>query len=155
MSLPGQARIALSLVVENISDKPSQLAGAKDDGRAAHRLAHDRRFGPARQAAAGVGQAGKRLGGRDGPDRLGGPCQLRLQQGPVTLKALDAVASFLADWKSPKGPLVLGLKPAKTAGLADLDKIMVPDALTTEFGFTATYPATKEGAAKAGATAAK
>jgi hypothetical protein len=46
---------------------------------------------------------------------------------------------------------VLGLKPAKTAGLADLDKIMMPNALTTEFGFSATYPGTKPGAAKAGA----
>ena len=71
-------------------------------------------------------------------------------QGPETLKALDAVASFIADWKAPKGPLALGLKPAKTAALSDLDKIMMPDALTTVFGFTATYPGTKAGAAKAG-----
>src|SRR5262249_401487 len=72
------------------------------------------------------------------------------QQSPDTLKALDAAASFLNARKGPKGRLVLGLKPAKTAGLADLDKIALPDALTTEFGFTATYPGTKEGAAKAG-----
>ena len=72
------------------------------------------------------------------------------QQGPDTLKSLDAVASFITDWKAPKGPLVLGLKPAKTAGLSDLDKVAMPDALTTEFGFTATYPGTKAGAAKAG-----
>jgi hypothetical protein len=71
-------------------------------------------------------------------------------QGADTLKALDAVASFVADWKAPKGPLVLGLKPAKTAGLSDLDKVMLPDALTTVFGFTATYPGTRDGAAKAG-----
>ena len=77
------------------------------------------------------------------------------QQGAATLKSLDAVASFVADWNAPKGPLALGLKPAKTAGLSDLDKIMVPDALTTVFGFTATYPGTKDGAAKGGATAAK
>src|SRR5882672_4438112 len=77
------------------------------------------------------------------------------QQGPATLKALDAVASFIADWKAPKGALALGLKPAKTAGLSDLDKVMMPDALTTLFGFTATYPGTKDGAAKGGATAAK
>jgi hypothetical protein len=74
----------------------------------------------------------------------------RLQSG-ATLTALDAVASFLSDWKAPKGPLVLGLKPTKTAGLDDLDKIAVPNALSTIFGFTATYPATRAGAAKAGA----
>ena len=71
-------------------------------------------------------------------------------QGPPTLKALDAVASFVADWKAPKGPLALGLKPAKTAGMDDLDKIMVPNALVDLFGFTATYPGTRPGAAKAG-----
>ena len=38
---------------------------------------------------------------------------------------------------------------------SDLDKIMMPDALTTVFGFTATYPGTRPGAAKGGATAAK
>ena len=59
------------------------------------------------------------------------------QQGPDTLKALDAVASFIADWKSPKGTLVLGLKPAKTAGLSDLDKVMrCPTRSPPMFGFT-------------------
>ena len=71
-------------------------------------------------------------------------------QGPPTLKGLDAVASFVADWKSPKGPLVVGLKPVKTAGMDDLDKIMLPNALVDLFGFTATYPGTKAGSAKAG-----
>ena len=41
------------------------------------------------------------------------------------------MASFIGDWKAPKGPLALGLKPEKTAGLADLDKVMMPDALST------------------------
>jgi len=67
-----------------------------------------------------------------------------------TLKALDAVASFVGDWKAPKGPLVLGLKPTKTAGLDDIDKIMEPNALSTIFGFTATYPGTRAGSAQAG-----
>ena len=73
----------------------------------------------------------------------------RAQTGE-TLKALDAVASFVGDWKTPAGPLVLGLKPTKTAGLDDLDKIMVPDGLSTLFGFTASYPGTRSGAARAG-----
>ena len=55
----------------------------------------------------------------------------------------------------PKGPLALGLKPAKTAGLDDLDKIMMPNALATVFGFSALYPGTRAGAAKGGAAAAK
>src|SRR4029450_6743668 len=81
---------------------------------------------------------------------LTGMAAYAAQQGPDTLKALDAVTSFIADWKAPKGPLVLGLKPAKTAGLSDLDKVAMPDALTKECGFPASYPAPKSGAAKVG-----
>jgi hypothetical protein len=155
LSMPGQAKLALSLVLENVSDKPSQMAGAKDDGR----------LRTASLTIDDTGLLAKLLPvwakqENVSPDEmvqtgLTGLAGFAAQQGPETLKALDAVASFLADWKSPKGPLVLGLKPAKTAGLADLDKIMTPNALTTEFGFSATYPGTREGAAKAGATAAK
>ena len=71
-------------------------------------------------------------------------------QGAPTVKALDAVASFVGDWKEPKGPLVISLKPAKTAAMADLDKVMEPDALVDIFGLGASYPGTREGAAKAG-----
>jgi hypothetical protein len=66
------------------------------------------------------------------------------------LKALDAVASFVADWKAPKGALVVGLKPAKTAGVSDLDKVLEPNALVDVFGLSATYPGTRDGAAKTG-----
>ena len=152
IGMRGLAKIALSLLVDNVSDKTSEVAGAKDDGRL-------------RQASLTVDDTGllakllpawaKEEGTT--PDEMvqtalaGIAAFAAQQQSPDTLKALDAVASFLADWKAPKGALVLGLKPAKTAGLADLDKIALPDALTKEFGFTATYPGTKEGAAKAGA----
>ena len=154
INLRGETKITLALVVDGISDK-SGMAGAKDDGRL-------------RSASLTVDDSGllakllpayaKAEGSK--PDdlvqaALAGISAFAEQQGPATLKALDAVASFVADWKAPKGPLALGLKPAKTAGLADLDKIMMPDALTTVFGFTATYPGTKEGAAKGGASAAK
>ncbi len=47
---------------------------------------------------------------------LTGLAAFAAQQGPDTLKSLDAVASFITDWKAPKGPLVLGLKPAKARG---------------------------------------
>ena len=71
-------------------------------------------------------------------------------QGPATLKALDAVASFVGDWKSPKGALVIGLAPAKTTAVSDLDKVVQPNALVEVFGFSAAYPGSRDGAAKAG-----
>lgn len=154
MSLRGQAKITLGLAVDGISDKAG-MAGAKDDGRL-------------RSASLTIDDSGlisKLVTGTAAQENskpedmvqtaLATLAGFSETQGPDTLKALDAVASFIADWKAPKGPLVLALKPAKTAGLNDLDKIMMPDALTTVFGFTATYAGTKAGAAKAGAAAAK
>ena len=154
VSLRTQARLALSLVIDGISDK-TDMAGAKDDGRL-------------RTASLTIDDTGllakllPALAKEEGvkPEELVETALMALaayaaQQGADTLKQLDAVASFITDWKAPKGALVLGLKPAKTAGLADLDKIALPDALTTEFGFTAAYPGTKPGAAKAGTSGAK
>ncbi len=146
IAMRGQAKLALWLAVDGVCD----MAGAKDDARL-------------RTASLTVDDTGllskllpawaKEEGAK--PEELvqtalTGLAAFAAQQGADTLKQLDAVASFIADWKAPKGPLVLGLKPAKTAGLSDLDKVAMPDALTTEFGFTATYPGTKPGAAKAG-----
>ena len=60
------------------------------------------------------------------------------------------MASFVGDWQATKGPLVLALAPAQTADLADLDKVMQPNALVDIFGLSASYPGTRDGAAKAG-----
>lgn len=146
VGMRGQAKLALSLSVDGVSD----MAGAKDDARLrTASLSVDDTGLLAKLLPAWAKEEGVQ------PDELvqtalTGLAAFAAQQGPDTLKQLDAVASFITDWKAPKGPLVLALKPAKTAGLADLDKVAMPDALTTEFGFTATYPNTKPGAAKAG-----
>ena len=149
INLRGQAKINLALVMDGISDK-SDMGSAKDDGRlrSASLTLDDKellgKLVPAFAKEEGV-TAVELVGGA--LDALAGFAQMQTGE---TLKALDAVSSFLLDWKAPKGPLVLGLKPTKTAGLDDLDKIAVPDALSTIFGFSATYPATRAGAAKAG-----
>ncbi len=149
VTLRGQARFALSMVVDGVSDD-TDMDTAKDEGRlrSASLTIDDRqlldKLVPA--LASEEGMKPEELI-TTALDALAGFA--RAQTGE-TLKALDALASFVGDWKAPGGPLVLGLKPAKTAGLEDLDKIMVPDALSTLFGFTATYPGTRSGAAKAG-----
>jgi hypothetical protein len=151
IGMRGLAKIALSLAMDNVSDKTSEVAGAKDDARLrSASLTVDDTGLLAKLVPAWAKEEGVK------PEELvqtaltGIAAFAAQQQSPDTLKALDAVASFLNDWKAPKGPLVLGLKPAKGAGLTDLDKVALPDALTTEFGFTATYPGTTAGAAKAG-----
>lgn len=147
VGMRGQAKLALSLAMDGVGD----MAGAKDDARLrSASLSVDDTGLLAKLLPAWAKEEGVQ------PDELvqtalTGLAAFAAQQGADTLKQLDAVASFITDWKAPKGPLVLALKPAKTAGLADLDKVAMPDALTTEFGFTATYPNTKPGAAKAGA----
>ncbi len=146
VSLRGQARLTLALVIDGISDKSS----AMDDGRLrTAALAIDDTGLIAKVLPAMAKEEGLKADEMVGT-ALGALAGFAAPQGPATLKALDAVASFIADWKAPKGPLALGLKPVKTAGLDDLDKIMKPNALVELFGFTATYPGTRPGAAKSG-----
>jgi hypothetical protein len=146
VNLRGQAKLTLALVVDGISDKSS----AMDDGKLrTASLTIDDSGLIAKVLPAMAKEEG--IKAQELVDTALGALQgFATIQGPPTLKALDAVASFVADWKSPKGPLALGLKPTKTAGLEDLDKVMKPNALVELFGFSATYPGTKPGAAKAG-----
>ena len=51
VDMRGQAKFVLALVMDGISDKASGMAGAKDDGPPAQRVAHHRRHRAARQAA--------------------------------------------------------------------------------------------------------
>jgi hypothetical protein len=149
VTLRGQARFALSMIVDGVSDD-TDVDTAKDEGRlrSASLTIDDKqlldKLVPALASEEGI-KPGELI--TTTLDALAGFAQAQTGE---TLKALDALASFVGDWKAPRGPLVLGLKPAKTAGLGDLDKIMVPDALSTLFGFTATYPGTRSGAAKSG-----
>ncbi|WP_428686107.1 hypothetical protein [Reyranella sp.] len=149
VTLRGQARFALSMIVDGVSDD-TDMDTAKDEGRlrsASFTIDDKELLGKLVPAVASEEGIKPEELITTALDALAGFAQAQTGE---TLKALDAVSSFIADWKAPKGPLVLGLKPTKTAGLQDLDKIMVPDALSTLFGFTATYPGARTGAAKAG-----
>lgn len=150
IALRGQGKLGLSLVVDGTSDKVSELEVAEDDLRL-------------RAAALTIDDSGllakllPPLAIEQGQTAEGliGVALLSLSafcdgQGPPTLKALDAIASFLGDWKAPRGPLMISLAPTRTAAVADIDKVMEPNALVDVFGLSATYPATRDGAAKAG-----
>ncbi|TAJ97653.1 MAG: hypothetical protein EPO41_02090 [Reyranella sp.] len=149
VTLRGQASFALSMIVDGVSDD-TDMDTAKDEGRlrrASFTIDDKELLGKLVPAVASEEGIKSEELITTALDALAGFAQAQTGE---TLKALDALASFVGDWKAPKGPLVLGVKPTKTAGLDDLDKIMVPDALSTLFGFTATYPGTRGGAAKAG-----
>jgi len=154
VSLRGEARVALALVVDGISDKSSQMQGSKDDGRLRTASLDIDDTGllakvlPALAKAQGttaeamVAMATVPLAG------------FTAGQGPATLKALDSLVSFIGDWKQPKGPIKIAIKPAKSASVADLDKVMEPNALTDIFGLTVDYAGTRAGAASGAAASA-
>lgn len=153
IGLRGQGKLNLALVLDGVSDKSSEVAGAKDDGRlrmASLTLDDSGLIAKLLPAIAKEqGQTADALVAL----ALGSLAAFSDGQGPATLKALDAVASFVADWKSPKGALVIGLAPARTTAVADLDKALEPNALVEVFGFNAAYPGSRDGAARAGPAA--
>jgi len=153
VALRGQAKLALSMVVDGVSEKSNEVENAVDDGRL-------------RAAALTIDDSGllatllPSLAREQGQTAEGliGVALLWLSafsdgQGPQTLKALDAITSFLGDWKAAKGPLTINLAPARAAAMSDIDKVMEPNALVDVFGLSATYPASRNGAAKAGPVA--
>ena len=153
-SLRGLARAELNLVLDGISDKASKIEGAKDDGRLrTATLVYDDKGLLTKLLPAIAKQNGGTVEMWIGMAQ--GPLQgFAAGQGPETMKLLDALASYLADWKAPKGPLRITLNPPKTTSLNDLDKVMQPNALTEVFGLVATYEGTRPGAAGGGAGAA-
>ena len=150
LTLRGQARLGGSVTMDGISDKTSQVQGAKDDGRL-------------RSASIELDDSGllakllpaiaKEVGLGVEPLIMLTTAQLASfaqGQGPETTKALDALISFVSDWKQPKGPIRISIKPSQAAGFADIDKIGLPNALTEVFGLSVDYAGTRPGASQAG-----
>jgi hypothetical protein len=151
VSLRGQGRFTLGLVMDGISEKTSDVAAAQDQGRlrSASLTVDDQGL-----IAKLLPQVAKEQGTT--ADELVALALTSLAaftkgQDSETLRMLDAIASFVADWKAPKGALVVSLKPVQTASFADIMRVMEPNALVTVFGFNAAYPGTRPGTAKAGA----
>ena len=63
------------------------------------------------------------------------------------MKAFDSVAYFVDDWRAPKGPITITVKPAKGASFADVGGLMMPNALRDVLGLTVIYTGTRAGAA--------
>jgi hypothetical protein len=147
VSLRGEARVALAMVVDGISDKSSQMQGSKDDGRLRTASLDIDDTGLLAKVLPALAQAQGTT-----PEAMVAMATVPLAsftagQGPATLKALDSLVSFIGDWKQPKGPIKIAIKPAKSASVADLDKVMEPNALTDIFGLTVDYAGTRAGAA--------
>jgi hypothetical protein len=147
VSLRGEARVALAMMVDGISDKSSQMQGSKDDGRLRTASLDIDDTGLLAKVLPALAQAQGTT-----PEAMVAMATVPLASftaghGPATLKALDSLVSFIGDWKQPKGPIKIAIKPAKSASVADLDKVMEPNALTDIFGLTVDYAGTRAGAA--------
>jgi hypothetical protein len=154
VNLRGQARMALSLVADGISDKSSEMQGSKDNGKLRTASLDIDDTGLLANVVPAVAKAQGST-----PEAMIAMATVPVAaftsgQGPGTLKALDAVVSFVLDWKKPKGPIKITINPSRTAGMADFEKIMEPNALTEIFGLAIEYGGTRPGAAGGTAAAA-
>src|SRR5258708_37924047 len=78
---------------------------------------------------------------------------LRAGQGTATLAALDALASYLDDYRQPKGPLRVTLNPPEKTSAAALSAMTTPDEAIKALGLVVSYAGTKPQAAVASAPA--
>src|SRR5260370_32056149 len=76
---------------------------------------------------------------------------LRAGQGTATLAALDALASYLDDYRQPKGPLRVTLNPPEKTSAAALSAMTTPDEAIKALGLVVSYAGTKPQAAAASA----
>lgn len=151
VNLRGLSRANLALVVDGIGEKTRRMQGAMDESRLRMGSLEIEDSGLLARLLPALAQAQGAT-----PEALIAMVTAPLaaftaNQGPATLKALDALASFIGDWKKPQGPIRIALKPAKTAAFADLEKIMTPNALSDIFGLTIDYAGTRPGAASGAA----
>ncbi len=146
VGLQGQGSLSLSLVLDGVSDKASEAAGAKDTAklRSASLVYTD--VGLLSQLLPAVAKQQGMAADAMIAMAVAPIGAFAVGKGPGTVKALDGLASFITDWKKPKGPITISVAPAKSASLADLDKLEQPNALTDIFGLKVDYAGTRTGA---------
>lgn len=154
VNLRGQSRMTLALIMDGVDDKMSQVETAKDDGRLRTATLEIVDIGLLAKVLPAIAKEQGTTADALVAMTVGPIAAFATGQGSPTLKALDGVVSFITDWKQPKGPIKIAITPAKTAGMADLEKVMEPNGLTTVLGLTVDYAGTRAGAATAGQQAA-
>jgi hypothetical protein len=79
---------------------------------------------------------------------------LRTGQGAATLAVLDALGSYLDDYKQPKGPLRVTLNPPGKTSAATLSGMTNPDEAIKALGLVVSYAGTRPQAPAAAAAPA-
>ena len=150
LDLVGLARLELSMILDGVSaeavDNPES---AMNDAtlRTATLLFEDRSlFSKVLPAAAKMQSVEPGALVKIGKMMLDG---LRVGQGAATLAVLDAVGSYLDDYKQPKGPLRVTLNPPGKTTAATLTGMTDPDEIIGALGLVVSYAGTKPGPAAA------
>lgn len=147
ISLRRQGRVALSLVSDGVSDRLDDAGDARDSGRLQRAsLTIDDSGLIAKLLIANAASQGAK------PEDLVSLVLLTLAsfagpQDPESMKAFDAVASFVSDWRAPKGPITFTVTPAPGTSFADVGNLLMPNALREVLGLEVTYAGTRAGAA--------
>jgi len=155
LDLNGLARLELSMILDGVSaesvDKP-ELAMNDATLRTATLLFEDRSlFKTVLPAAAKMQNIEADALVKIGKVMLDG---LRAGQGTATLAVLDALGSYLEDYKQPKGPLRVTLNPPGKTSAATLSGMTNPDEAIKALGLVVSYAGTRPQAPAAPAAAA-
>jgi hypothetical protein len=154
LDLNGLARLELSMILDGVSAESVDNPGtAMNDAtlRTATLLFDDRSlFRTVLPAAAKMQSIEPGALVAIGKAMLDG---LRAGQGAATLAVLDALGSYLEDYKQPKGPLRVTLNPPGKTSAATLSAMTNPDEAIAALGLVVSYAGTRPGPAASAAAA--
>lgn len=142
VDLNGLARFDLSLVLDGVDADSAKTDKAMDDAvlRNASLTFEDKSM------LGKIVPAIAKMQGGDADVTIGMAKALlegaRSGQGQATQAAFDALASFLDDYKKPKGPLTVTLKPDGKLSGASLKNAAGPDEVIKALGLTVSYSGT-------------
>lgn len=141
LDLNGLARLELTMVLDGINPEAVDNAASDATLRTASLVFEDRSLlGKTLPAAAKMqgddadGMVKLAKGALDG---------MRAGQGPAALAVLDALASYVEDYKQPKGALRITLNPTSKTSFAALGDLKDPDEAIKALGLVVSYPGTR------------
>jgi hypothetical protein len=146
LDLAGLARLEFSMVLDGVSvDQVGRPGEAMNEAslRTATLVFEDRSLlGKVLPAAAKLQGSEADALVKMGTAMLNG---MRLGQGPEVLAAMDAVTSYMQDYRQPKGSLKITLNPPAKTPAAALADIKSPDEAVKALGLVVSYAGTRPG----------
>lgn len=141
LDLTGLARLELSMVLDGVDPEAVDNAASDATLRTASLVYEDHsllgRTVPAAAKMQGADADGLIKMAKAGLDGM------RAGQGPAALAVLDALASYIDDYKQPKGALRITVTPTAKTTVAQLADFKDPDEAIKVLGLVVSYPGTR------------